>query len=224
MMIVRLFSTSVLLLLPSSVLGEEDVSKKFLIRLSDANGQGDVPSSGSSARARCSSLASRYGGKVVRSHDFGGGGGSSYKGCSLALPTTLPGCDARRQNAEGTPGYVEACMRGGGNDDVTLVEEDALAYAIEILPGVEEGAGPNLFNASSAAAPIWNLDRIDQCHLPLDNVPYVGGSASRTHVFVLDTGIRMDHEEFSGGTIDPGSACHLSLVDYDVTTDIHGHG
>lgn len=52
---------------------------------------------------------------------------------------------------------------------------------------------------------LWNLDRIDQRELPLDGVyeNYDERAGSGSYIYVMDTGVRVDHEEFrmrSGGS------------------------
>ncbi|XP_072041187.1 extracellular serine proteinase-like [Amphiura filiformis] len=44
----------------------------------------------------------------------------------------------------------------------------------------------------------WGLDRIDQRSLPLDDVFDSSGDGAGSHVYILDTGIRVTHEEFEG--------------------------
>jgi subtilisin family serine protease len=44
----------------------------------------------------------------------------------------------------------------------------------------------------------WNLDRIDQHNLPLDQSYTYPTTASNVHAYVIDTGIRITHQEFGG--------------------------
>lgn len=67
----------------------------------------------------------------------------------------------------------------------------------------------------------WNLDRINQETLPLDKVMY-GRNASATNnsiVYILDTGVNDNHEEFEGRVIE-----NVNVVDTSGTTDGHSHG
>ena len=93
---------------------------------------------------------------------------------------------------------------------VTMVEEDQKAYA------------------SSYA---WGLDRVDQCALfPKNEDGWPVGrtrvNAAGVEVYIVDTGIRNTHEEFSG--IMSSSACHKDYTDTgsvgDPFDDGHGHG
>ncbi|MES2825074.1 MAG: S8 family peptidase [Pseudomonadota bacterium] len=47
-------------------------------------------------------------------------------------------------------------------------------------------------------APSWGLDRIDQASLPLDNAYNYKRDGSGVHAYVIDSGIRTTHEEFTG--------------------------
>jgi subtilisin family serine protease len=66
----------------------------------------------------------------------------------------------------------------------------------------------------------WGLDRIDQRNLPLDNRYTYGNNGAGVHVYIIDTGIRASHVEFSG-RIGNG---YTSINDGNGTNDCHGHG
>lgn len=71
--------------------------------------------------------------------------------------------------------------------------------------------------------PNWGLDRIDQKKLPLDgdfNYAYTGKGVT---VFVLDSGMRLSHEQFEGRAV-----CGFDAVlgqESDIPCeDLKGHG
>ena len=49
--------------------------------------------------------------------------------------------------------------------------------------------------------PSWGLDRIDQRSLPLDNKYFYPNIAANVTAYVIDTGIRLTHQEFGGRAI-----------------------
>ncbi|WP_374936951.1 S8 family peptidase [Streptomyces sp. Ru73] len=69
--------------------------------------------------------------------------------------------------------------------------------------------------------PSWGLDRIDQAQLPLDRkYTYPDSAGSGTTVYVIDTGIRITHQDFAGRAVNGYDA-----VDNDnVAQDGNGHG
>ncbi|WP_028661565.1 S8 family peptidase [Saccharomonospora saliphila] len=68
--------------------------------------------------------------------------------------------------------------------------------------------------------PSWGLDRIDQRELPLDDVYSYATTASGVEAYVIDTGIRVSHDDFDG------RARHgWDFVDNDANADdCNGHG
>ncbi|MGB1015105.1 MAG: S8 family serine peptidase, partial [Nannocystaceae bacterium] len=66
----------------------------------------------------------------------------------------------------------------------------------------------------------WGLDRIDQAGLPLDNQLIRPGTGDGVHTYIMDTGVRLTHNEFAG-RIGFGFTTIYDGRGYD---DCHGHG
>jgi subtilisin family serine protease len=66
----------------------------------------------------------------------------------------------------------------------------------------------------------WGLDRIDQVDLPLDTIYSYGATGANVSAFIIDTGIRADHVEFTGRVL-PG---FTAINDGNGTDDCNGHG
>lgn len=66
----------------------------------------------------------------------------------------------------------------------------------------------------------WGIDRIDQRNLPLNNAYTFNQSGAGVTAYILDTGIRASHSEFSGRV----TSGFTSINDGRGTSDCNGHG
>ncbi|MEY4615566.1 MAG: hypothetical protein RJB66_526 [Pseudomonadota bacterium] len=87
--------------------------------------------------------------------------------------------------------------------DVAIVEQDSIVYA----------------NTTQNGAP-WGLDRIDQKSRPLDGQFSFQTTGAGTTAYVIDTGIRSTHLEFSGRV----KSGYSAIDDGYGTEDCNGHG
>lgn len=75
----------------------------------------------------------------------------------------------------------------------------------------------------------WGLDRVDQRAMPLDQTfAYPDGAGGGVHVYVIDSGINPEHQEFAGRIGESrnfsGSALVLGGGDPEAWQDCNGHG
>jgi serine protease len=76
------------------------------------------------------------------------------------------------------------------------------------------------FIVETQAGATWGLDRIDQRDRPLNSSYTYTTLAGNVHVYVIDTGIRATHAEFTGRMANGFSA----VTDGNGTADCNGHG
>jgi subtilisin family serine protease len=105
----------------------------------------------------------------------------------------------------GFAGEISAAARAGLLADarVTRVEQDRVVHAW----GVQQNA-------------TWGLDRIDQRQLPLDGLYHYSQTGAGVNAYIIDTGIRLDHVEFTGRLIGGFDA----ITSGGSANDCNGHG
>ena len=80
---------------------------------------------------------------------------------------------------------------------------------------------PISMNSHSIQTPVnWGLDRIDQTSLPLNNIYQYQQDGTGVNAYVMDTGIRASHSEFTKRVL-PG---FTAIADGKGTQDCMGHG
>jgi Subtilase family/FG-GAP-like repeat/Peptidase inhibitor I9 len=102
---------------------------------------------------------------------------------------------------------------------VQMSEASALSLSTESdVAYVEEDA--EVFGAAIENNPPWGLDRIDQRELPLSMSYAYANDGSGVNVYVIDSGIRMTHQEFGGRAVFGYDAVN----DGQNGNDCYGHG
>jgi subtilisin family serine protease len=101
---------------------------------------------------------------------------------------------------------------------------DAALQGIRNNPNVNYIEQDQTVSLNQVASPqqqaTWGLDRIDQADLPLDTQYHFNGTGAGVTAFIIDTGIRADHVEFTG-RVKPGIGF---VADGNGTNDCNGHG
>ena len=66
----------------------------------------------------------------------------------------------------------------------------------------------------------WGLDRLDQRDLPLSSTYSYGSTGFGVKAYIIDTGVRLTHDEFAGGRATSG----YDAIDGGSADDCNGHG
>lgn len=111
----------------------------------------------------------------------------------------------------------------------TVIEGFAATLPESAIPGIERNPNVLYIEADAVVTTVstltqtnatWGLDRIDQRDLPLSGSFTYGATGTGVRGFIVDTGIRSDHVEFSGRLL----AGYTAIADGRGTEDCNGHG
>jgi subtilisin family serine protease len=86
-------------------------------------------------------------------------------------------------------------------------------------PSPTPGPAPTPAPTDRTAAS-WGLDRVDQANLPLDGRIAAAHNGAGVTAYIIDTGVRGDHGDFSGRMAEG----FTSISDGNGSTDCNGHG
>lgn len=104
-----------------------------------------------------------------------------------------------------------------------LLRQDERIDYIEAdqMVSINQEQGPNE-QATQVSPPSWGLDRIDQPYLPLDELfLYVTSAGAGVNIYIIDSGIRNTHQEYSGRVTLAFDAIQDATA---YAYDCHGHG
>lgn len=122
----------------------------------------------------------------------------------------------------GVKGQVHHIFRHSIKGAAVSIPESALP-GIKNNPNVESiepDQSIQLNQVSPQNQVTWGIDRIDQVDRPLDTQYHFNYTGAGVTAFVIDTGIRADHLEFTGRVL----AGYSVVADGNGTNDCNGHG
>jgi aqualysin 1 len=99
---------------------------------------------------------------------------------------------------------------------LTIVLDDDMVVSVEEDQEIVEDQN---FKFNQASPANWALDRIDQTSLPLNGKYQYSYTGKGVYVFIIDSGINLDHSEFAGRV-----QCGYIAVPNEDCYDVRGHG
>jgi subtilisin family serine protease len=134
----------------------------------------------------------------------------------------------KEDRAANVPALVQALVTAPG-DSVLFVYQHAIkGFAARLSPASVEAIGkhpavdritPDEYGTKDE---LWNLDRIDQRNLPLNNSYAPNRDGSGVNVYIIDTGVRKSHREFDWGL--RARHGYTAIFDGRGSDDCDGHG
>jgi len=134
--------------------------------------------------------------------------------------TQAANMSATAEHARGNGAQVDFVYGAALNGFAANLPEQAL-LALSRNPNVEFIEADQVITIDATQSPAtWGLDRIDQRALPLNNTYTYNSTGAGVTAYIIDTGIRVSHNEF-GGRATSG----YDFVDNDSNADdCNGHG
>jgi len=168
--------------------------------------------SAAGVHATAAELATTLGGELLHTYD------AALNGFAVKLPTAVITAALTTLQNDARVSYVEP-------DQMIFLDPidiaDALTNTIAMDMGAEAVSAATVDGADTTQTnPVWNLDRIDQRNLPLNNQYIYNSTGSGVRVYIIDSGIRISHSEFQGR-----ASYGTDLVDGSLPADdCNGHG
>jgi hypothetical protein len=110
---------------------------------------------------------------------------------------------------------------GGSYDNLdAVIKEGAARRAASKKSGAEKTKPHTIVHGAYTEYPApWGLDRIDSRFGPMDSVYNYDNQGDQVDVYVIDTGIRVSHQEFEGR-----ATFLINTAGDSINTDCNGHG